>query len=73
MEKRESIETTRGRLPTSGKLRVEVGGTFANAILIPRLPEFYTLYPGIELHVGVTERQADIAEEGIDCVIGPAI
>nr|WP_299500619.1 LysR family transcriptional regulator [uncultured Rhizobium sp.] len=62
-------EATRGRLATSGKLRVDVGGTFANAILIPRLPEFYALYPEIELHLGVTERQADIVEEGIDCVI----
>ncbi|MBB4008084.1 DNA-binding transcriptional LysR family regulator [Rhizobium taibaishanense] len=69
MQKRGSIEATRGRLPTSGKRRVEVVGAFANAILIPRLPEFYTLYPEIELHLGVTERQADIAEEGIDCVI----
>jgi len=62
-------EATRGRLAKSGKLRVDVGGTFANAILIPRLPEFYALYPEIELHLGVTERQADIVEEGIDCVI----
>ncbi|MBX4959534.1 LysR family transcriptional regulator [Rhizobium lentis] len=62
-------EATRGRLATRGKLRVDVGGTFANAILIPRLPEFYALYPEIELHLGVTERQADIVEEGIDCVI----
>jgi len=62
-------EATRGRLATRGKLRVDVGGTFANTILIPRLPEFYALYPEIELHLGVTERQADIVEEGIDCVI----
>ncbi|MBO0144541.1 LysR family transcriptional regulator [Agrobacterium sp. Ap1] len=62
-------EATRGRMATKGKLRVDVGGTFANAILIPRLPEFYALYPEIELHLGVTERQADIVEEGIDCVI----
>jgi LysR family transcriptional regulator for bpeEF and oprC len=62
-------EATRGRLATRGKLRVDVGGTFANAILIPRLPEFYALYPEIELQLGVTERQADIVEEGIDCVI----
>lgn len=62
-------EATGGRLATKGKLRVDVGGSFANAILIPRLPEFYALYPEIELHLGVTERQADIVEEGIDCVI----
>ena len=62
-------EATRGRLATKGKLRIDVGGTFANAILIPRLPEFYALYPEFELHLGVTERHSDIVEEGIDCII----
>lgn len=62
-------EVVRGSFAPKGRLRVNMGAYFANTIVLPRLPEFRAAYPQIELHIGVTERHADIVEEGIDCVI----
>lgn len=52
-----------------GRLRVDVGSVLANLVIIPRLPEFRRLYPGIELHLGVSDRRVDLISEGVDCVI----
>ncbi len=62
-------EVVRGSVVPRGRLRVNIGAYFANHIVLPRLPEFQAAYPEIQLHLGVTERHADIVEEGIDCVI----
>lgn len=52
-----------------GRLRVDIGSVLANLILIPALAEFHQKYPEIELLLGVSDRPADLVEEGIDCVI----
>lgn len=57
------------RRTPKGRLRVDVGSVMANQILIPHLPEFQSLYPDIDLHLGVNDRSADLVGEGIDCVI----
>jgi LysR family transcriptional regulator for bpeEF and oprC len=53
----------------NGRLRVEIGSSLANLILIPALPEFRVRYPDIELELGVSDRLADLIGEGVDCVI----
>ncbi|MEJ8307860.1 LysR family transcriptional regulator [Agrobacterium larrymoorei] len=57
------------RRSPKGRLRVDIGSVMANQIIIPRLPEFQSQYPDIDLHLGVNDRSADLVGEGIDCVI----
>lgn len=53
----------------SGKLRINVMAPIADLILIPALDEFCSLYPGIDLDIGVSDRQVDLISENVDCVL----
>lgn len=57
------------RVHPRGRLRVDIGSSLANYILIPALPRFRALYPEVELYLGVSDRPADLINEGVDCVI----
>lgn len=57
------------RTSPHGKLRIDVGSTMANLVIIPALPDFHARYPDIELFLGVSDRPADLIGEGVDCVI----
>ncbi|HGW3591277.1 MULTISPECIES: LysR family transcriptional regulator [Serratia] len=52
-----------------GRLRVDMPGGIAHFIVMPRLKDFFRLYPEIYLMVGVSDRQVDLVQEGVDCVI----
>ncbi|PZR49796.1 LysR family transcriptional regulator [Paraburkholderia fungorum] len=52
-----------------GRIRVDIGSSLANLILLPHLPAFRKRYPEIQLDVGVSDRQVDLIGEGVDCVI----
>jgi LysR family transcriptional regulator for bpeEF and oprC len=67
----DEMDTTAGkaRLSPRGKLRVDVGSSLANVVIIPALPEFRSRYPDIELLLGVNDRPVDLIGEGVDCVI----
>jgi DNA-binding transcriptional LysR family regulator len=53
----------------SGRLRVEMGGPIAQEIVIPALPEFQERYPDIRIELTISDRQADLIGENVDCVI----
>ena len=36
---------------------------------MPKLKDFYRRYPDIYLMLGVSDRQIDLVQEGVDCVI----
>jgi DNA-binding transcriptional LysR family regulator len=57
------------RASPRGKLRVDVGSSLANLVLIPALSDFHARYPNIELQLGVNDRPADLIGDGVDCVI----
>jgi len=59
----------RARAQPRGRLRVDVGSSIANQILIPALPGFRALYPELLLDLGVSDRPVDLIGEGVDCVI----
>lgn len=59
----------RARTQPRGRLRVDVGSSIANQILIPALPGFRALYPELLLDLGVSDRPVDLIGEGVDCVI----
>jgi LysR family transcriptional regulator for bpeEF and oprC len=52
-----------------GRLRVDIGSSLANLVLIPALPAFLARHPLIQLDLGVSDRPADLIGEGVDCVI----
>lgn len=68
------IEHTEASLADSnrrprGRLRVDMPGGIAHFIVMPNLKEFYSRYPDIYLMIGVSDRQVDLVQEGVDCVI----
>lgn len=56
----------RGKRPY-GRVRIDVHSAMANMILIPALAEFRTLYPDIQITVGISDRPIGLIEEGVDC------
>ncbi|UTH73763.1 LysR family transcriptional regulator [Chromobacterium sp. IIBBL 290-4] len=64
----EALFSQQGASP-KGRLRIDVPGPIGRQILAPALPEFFQLYPDIQLELGVTDRPVDLIQEGVDCVI----
>lgn len=52
-----------------GRLRVDMPAGIAHFIVMPNLQDFYRRYPYIYLMTGVSDRQVDLVQEGVDCVI----
>ena len=52
-----------------GRLRVDMPGGIAHAVILPHLAQFQQRYPDIYLMIGVNDRQVDLIQEGVDCVI----
>jgi DNA-binding transcriptional LysR family regulator len=57
------------RFAPRGRLRVDVGSSVANIIIIPALQDFQSRYPDIDLQLGISDRYVDLVGEGVDCVI----
>jgi DNA-binding transcriptional LysR family regulator len=55
--------------PLHGRLRVDLPVAAARNIVIPALPEFLALHPGIEIELSCTDRRVDLIREGFDCVM----
>ncbi|GAB3046437.1 LysR family transcriptional regulator [Stenotrophomonas tumulicola] len=52
-----------------GTLRLDLHGTHATKIILPRIGEFKARYPGINLVISSGDRLVDLVKEGIDCVV----
>jgi LysR family transcriptional regulator for bpeEF and oprC len=52
-----------------GRLRIDVPPAIGRLILIPKLCEFYKMYPDIELVIGMGDRPVDMVQEAVDCGI----
>jgi DNA-binding transcriptional LysR family regulator len=52
-----------------GTLRVDMSGTHATQIVLPRIDEFRQRYPRIDLVLSCGDRLIDLVREGVDCVI----
>jgi DNA-binding transcriptional LysR family regulator len=53
----------------TGRLRVCAAVTFARIHIIPRLPEFLTRHPELEMEVVLDDRNIDLVQEGIDVAL----
>ena len=62
-------DVTSAQTRPRGRLRVDIGSSLANRILIPRLPAFNARYPDILLELGVGDRPVHLIGEGVDCVL----
>lgn len=60
---------TNAQASPSGRLRVDVGTSVAQQIIIPALDDFYRRFPDIQLDLGVTDRPVDLITDNVDCVI----
>ncbi|MGF6767905.1 LysR family transcriptional regulator for bpeEF and oprC [Paraburkholderia sp. GAS199] len=52
-----------------GRLRIDIPPSIGRLVVIPRLREFRSRYPEIELRIGLSDRRVDLIEEGIDCAL----
>ncbi|MES2353429.1 MAG: LysR family transcriptional regulator [Pseudomonadota bacterium] len=68
VEETESAFRDVARRP-QGRLRIDVPAPIGRLILIPRLCDFHTRYPDIEIAIGMGDRPVDLVQEGVDCVI----
>jgi LysR family transcriptional regulator, regulator for bpeEF and oprC len=53
----------------TGTVRVDTSGTLARALLLPALDDFYRKFPGIDVRLGLADRNIDLIQDGVDCVI----
>ena len=64
----ESSLSNKRQSPT-GMIRVDTSGTLAKALLLPALGDFYQQYPDIDVRLGLADRNIDLIQDGVDCVI----
>jgi LysR family transcriptional regulator for bpeEF and oprC len=60
---------SKAKVNPRGRLRIDVGSTVAQLLLIPALPDFYVRYPQIQIDLGVSDRPVDLISENVDCVL----
>jgi len=67
----EELESSMSKAKVSpkGRLRVDVGSTVGQRLLIPALPDFYARYPDIQIDLGMSDRPVDLIGENVDCVL----
>ena len=66
----EEAETgLRDQVNPKGKLRLDMPGSVGRHVVLPRIAEFCAAYPELELILSLTDRLADLTEEGIDCAL----
>ncbi|KAB7767078.1 LysR family transcriptional regulator [Xanthomonas maliensis] len=53
----------------SGTLRVDLHGTHATRIVLPRIDAFRSRYPSIDFVISSGDRLVDLVRDGIDCVV----
>ncbi|HEX6361431.1 MAG TPA: LysR substrate-binding domain-containing protein [Albitalea sp.] len=68
MEELES-SMSRAKANPRGRLRIDVGSTVAQLLVIPALPDFCARYPDIQIDMGVSDRPVDLIGENVDCVL----
>ncbi|MFL9919481.1 LysR substrate-binding domain-containing protein [Paraburkholderia fungorum] len=52
-----------------GTIRVDTSATFAANVLLPVMGDFNARYPDITVKLGLADRNVDLVQEGVDCVI----
>ncbi|MCB8879627.1 LysR family transcriptional regulator [Acidisoma cellulosilytica] len=58
-----------GQSNPSGLVRVAVAPVFGRLYIVPRLPEFFGLFPNISVEMSASDRHVDLIEDGFDLAI----
>jgi len=53
----------------SGRLRVNVDGTFGHYVLAPRMSEFLDRFPDLSVEISVRDRMGDLVADGFDVAV----
>lgn len=53
----------------TGRRRVDLPVRLALDVVLPGLPEFLAVHPGLNVELSCTDRRVDLVEEGFDCVL----
>lgn len=59
----------RGYERPSGAVRVAVPPILTSMVIVPRLPDFFVRFPDVTVEFVVSERYADLVQEGLDLAI----
>jgi DNA-binding transcriptional LysR family regulator len=59
----------RSKEQPTGRVCVDIPGSFGRHILLPALPEFLARHPGIDLELRFNERVVDLVREGVDLAV----
>ena len=65
----ELLESISSERVLHGQLRVDMPIALAALLVIPRLPEFYSKYPDIEIVLSSSDRRRDMLRDGLDCIL----
>lgn len=52
-----------------GHLRIDIGSSVANLLLLPALPAFLARYPDIRIDLGVSDKHVNLIGDNVDCVV----
>jgi DNA-binding transcriptional LysR family regulator len=73
LDQLEDAETnvTRNQHETQGILRIAASSAFSLQALTPVLAAYHQIYPNIQMHLTLVDREIDLIEEGYDAAIVP--
>jgi LysR family transcriptional regulator, regulator for bpeEF and oprC len=57
-----------GKRP-QGRIRIEMPASLGRMFIVPNLANFQARYPDLKVQLGMSDRTADLVEDGIDCAI----
>lgn len=63
------LELKRAQSTPTGTLRIDLTTELGQLHIIPALPQFMERYPDLKLNISLSNRMADVIEEGIDAVV----
>jgi LysR family transcriptional regulator for bpeEF and oprC len=58
-----------GLVSPSGRIRVAMSAGLGRMFVVPRLAEFFALYPSLTVDLDISERYINLVEDGIDAAI----
>jgi LysR family transcriptional regulator for bpeEF and oprC len=62
-------ELTSMRTQPNGTVRIDTSATIAKVLIVPLLDDFFARYPDIDIRIGIADRNIDLIQEGVDCVL----
>ncbi|HBW3328340.1 TPA: LysR family transcriptional regulator [Klebsiella pneumoniae] len=52
-----------------GRIKIDLPSRVATHIVVPSLPIFFNLFPRIQIELGITDKNINLVEEGVECAV----